>query len=124
MKRHHALATWMGAVLGAILALFSAQGHAFEQRTYTEEFHHSYPLPANGRIDLSNINGSVHISGWNRNEVKLDAVKYAGSKQRLDEAHIRADAGSSSVEIRTEYLTTISPSMMTIATTRLGLITH
>ena len=103
MKRNHALATWMGAVLGAVLALFIAQGHAYEQRTYTEEFHHSYPLPANGRVDLSNINGAVHITGWDRNEVKVDAVKYAGTKERLNEAHIRVDAGSDSVEIRTEY---------------------
>lgn len=103
MKRQHTVATWMGAVLGTVLALFLAQGHAAEQRTYTEEFHHSYPLPANGRVDLSNINGSVHITGWDRNEVKVDAVKYAGTKERLDEAKIRIDAGSSSVEIRTEY---------------------
>ena len=103
MKQRHALATWIGALLGTILALFAAQGHAFEQRTYTEEFHHGYPLPASGRVDLSNINGSVHIAGWDRNEVKVDAVKYAGTKERLNEAHIRVDAGSNSVEIRTEY---------------------
>lgn len=103
MKRQHTVATWMGAVLGIVLALFIAQAHAYEQRTYTEEFHHSYPLPANGRVNLSNINGSVHIAGWDKNEVKIDAVKYAGTKQRLDEAKIRVDAGRSSVEIRTEY---------------------
>jgi len=103
MKRQHTVATWMGAILGTVLALFVAQGHAYEQRTYTEEFHHSYPLPANGRVDLSNINGSVRITGWDKNEVKVDAVKYAGTKERLDEAKIRIDAGSTSVEIRTEY---------------------
>jgi len=103
MKRQHTVATWMGAILGTVLALFVAQGHAYEQRTYTEEFHHSYPLPANGRVDLSNINGSVHITGWDKNEVKVDAVQYAGTKERLDEAKIRIDAGSTSVEIRTEY---------------------
>jgi len=54
-------------------------------------------------VDLSNINGSVHITGWDKNEVKVDAVKYAGTKERLDEAKIRIDAGSTSVEIRTEY---------------------
>lgn len=103
MKRQHTVATWMGAVLGTVLVLFIAQGHASEQRAFTEEFHHSYALPANGRVDLSSINGSVHITGWDRNEVKVDAVKYAGTKERLDEAKIRVDAGSSSVEIRTEY---------------------
>jgi len=36
MKRQHTVATWMGAILGTVLALFVAQGHAYEQRTYTE----------------------------------------------------------------------------------------
>jgi DUF4097 and DUF4098 domain-containing protein YvlB len=103
MQRQHTVATWMGAVLGTVLALFLVQAHAYQQRAYTEEFHHSYALPANGRVDLRNINGSVHITGWDRNDVKVDAVKYAASKQRLDEAKIHVDAGSTSVEIRTEY---------------------
>ncbi len=69
----------------------------------TEEFHQTYPLSAGGRVELDNINGAVHITGWDRNEVKVDAVKYANSKERLDEAKIRVDASSSLVSIRTEY---------------------
>jgi len=93
----------MGAVVGTVLALFLAQGHASDQRAFTEEFHHTYPLPANGRVDLSNINGAVRITGWDRNEVKVDAVKYAGTRQRLDEAKIRVDAGGTLIEIHTDY---------------------
>lgn len=69
----------------------------------TEEFHQTYPLAAGGRVELENVNGAVHITGWDRNEVKVDAVKYAYTKERLDEAKIKVDAGSSSVSIRTEY---------------------
>ena len=68
-----------------------------------EEFHQVYPLAAGGRVELENVNGAVHITGWDRNEVKVDAVKYANSKERLDEAKIQVDAGSSYVSIRTEY---------------------
>ena len=32
---------------------------------------------------------TVHISTWDRNEVKVDAVKYADTKERLDEAQSR-----------------------------------
>lgn len=69
----------------------------------TEEFHQTYPLSAGGRVELDNVNGDVHITGWDRNEVKVDAVKYAYSKERLEEAKIKVDTGSSFVSIRTEY---------------------
>lgn len=69
----------------------------------TEEFHQTYPLSSEGRVELDNVNGAVHITGWDRNEVKVDAVKYADSKERLDDAKIEIDATSSSVSIRTQY---------------------
>jgi DUF4097 and DUF4098 domain-containing protein YvlB len=69
----------------------------------TEEFHHTYPLAAGGRISLENINGSVHVSSWDRNEVKIDAIKRADDKQDLDEARIEVEADNNSVSIRTKY---------------------
>jgi DUF4097 and DUF4098 domain-containing protein YvlB len=96
-------ATWSGAVLGTLCALlFAVQANAWPGRL-TEEFHHTYPLPANGRIELENINGPVHITAWDQNEVKVDAVKYANTKERLDEAKIEVDAESDFVSIRTQY---------------------
>jgi hypothetical protein len=105
MNRQHRLATWVGIVLGTLctLLLAVAQGHASESTSYTEEFHQTYPLAAAGRIELDNINGAVHITAWDRNEVKVDAVKYAGTKERLDEAKIEVEAGSEFVSIRTKY---------------------
>ena len=106
MKRQRELATWVGAVLGTLCALLFAvaQGHAAENRgQFTEEFHQTYALAAGGRVALDNINGSVHITGWDRNEVKVDAVKYARSKERLDEAKIVIDASKDYISIRTEY---------------------
>lgn len=69
----------------------------------TEEFHQTYALAPDGRIELANINGAVHISTWDRNEVKVDAVKYAYSKERLDEARIEIDARKDHISIRTQY---------------------
>src|SRR5215475_169411 len=105
MKSPTRAATWAGATLGAIASLlvFAAAGHASEPGKMTEEFHQVYPLSADGRIDLENINGPVHISSWDRNEVKLDAVKYAWSKERLDEAKIDISSHADSLSIRTEY---------------------
>jgi DUF4097 and DUF4098 domain-containing protein YvlB len=74
-----------------------------QKAEFTEEFHQAYTLAADGRVAVSNINGAVHITGWDRNEVKIDAVKYAHSKERLDEASIKVDANDSRISIRTEY---------------------
>jgi DUF4097 and DUF4098 domain-containing protein YvlB len=98
-------ATWSGAILGILCALFflAAQGEASDRGRYTEEFHQTYPLSANGRISLNNIDGAVHITAWDRNEVKVDAVKSANEKERLDETKIEIHAGSDYVEIETKY---------------------
>ena len=69
----------------------------------TEEFHQSYPLTATGRISIANINGNVHISAWDRNEVKVDAVKRAYSAQRLSEVTIDVTNTADSVVIKTKY---------------------
>jgi DUF4097 and DUF4098 domain-containing protein YvlB len=69
----------------------------------TEEFHQSYPLNATGRVSIENINGGVRISVWDQNEVKVDAVKRAYKKERLDEAKVDVSSTPDSVRIRTEY---------------------
>ena len=103
MHRQRSLATWMGTVAGTICALlFAVQAQAWPGKL-TEEFHHTYPLSANGRIELENLNGSVHISAWDQNEVKVDAVKYANTKERLDEVKIEVEAESDFVSIRSRY---------------------
>jgi len=105
MDRHRS-ATWSGVVLGTACALFAyaLSAHASERRgALTEEFHQTYALTPDGRVELDNINGDVHISSWDRNEVKVDAVKYANTKERLDEARIEIDSGKDYLAIRTKY---------------------
>lgn len=68
-----------------------------------EEFHRTFPLAADGRVSLENIDGTVKITTWERNEVKVDAVKRAYSRERLDEAQIRVDSNANSIEISTDY---------------------
>ena len=69
----------------------------------TEEFHQSYALTATGRVSIPNIYGDVHISAWDRNEVKVDAVKRAYSPQRLSEVTIDVTNSADSVIIKTKY---------------------
>ena len=106
MNRQRQFPAWSGAVLGTICALLvlALGAHASDHRgAFTEEFHQTYTLTPDGRVELDNINGAVHISTWDKNEVKVDAVKYADAKDRLDEARIEIDSGKDYLSIRTKY---------------------
>lgn len=95
------LSTWLGALLGALAALLlTSFAHAQE---LTEEFHHTYPLSANGSVVIHNVNGRVKITGTDANEVKVDAIKRADSKQKLDDARIEVDSSPTHFELRTRY---------------------
>lgn len=106
MQRHRPSATWIGTILGTVCALFvfSLGAHASDHRgAFTEEFHQTYAITPDGRIELDNINGAVHVSSWDRNEVKVEAVKSADEKEKLDEATIEIDSGKDYISIRTKY---------------------
>ncbi|MGI8565907.1 MAG: hypothetical protein ACR2LZ_05420, partial [Pyrinomonadaceae bacterium] len=62
-----------------------------------DEFHQTYPLAGGGRVSLQNINGAVRVGVWERNEVRVDAVKRAYTRERLDEAQIKVEATNDSV---------------------------
>lgn len=77
-----------------------APGAAGEE---TERFEQTYPLNSNGRLSISNVNGSITIEAWDRNEVQLVAVKVADNKERLSEVEIKVDAKPEFIAIETEY---------------------
>lgn len=87
---------------GVLLALAGAvsvpAGGYFHQ-----ESSQIYALSARGRVSLQNINGDVHIRAWDRNEVRIEAVKTASSRGLLDDARVVVDASSDSIRIRTRY---------------------
>jgi hypothetical protein len=106
MNRNRQISTWIALIVGAVatLALNATLGNASDdQPLVTEEFHHTYPLNANGRVELQNINGAVHISAGGGNEVKVDAIKRAEDEQELKDEEIRVDASADSISIQTKY---------------------
>src|ERR1700730_9801599 len=68
-----------------------------------EEFHQTYPLVANGRVSLENLNGGVQIKVWDRPAVQLDAVKHEYRRERLAEARIDVNSSDESIRIKTDY---------------------
>jgi DUF4097 and DUF4098 domain-containing protein YvlB len=87
----------------SLLVTASGSARAQTAEQVTEEFHQTYPLSPGGRVRLENINGSVHISAWDRNEVKVDAVKRAYTRERLAEAKIEVTTNAGSINIKTDY---------------------
>ncbi len=69
----------------------------------TERFEQTYQLSPNGRVSVSNVNGSITVEGWDRSEVKLVYVKTADSKERLADVDIRIDAKPDHFSVETDY---------------------
>ncbi len=90
-------------VVSAFFCVSTFASSDAQNSKYKEEFHQTYPLAAGGRVELSNVNGAVRITAWDQNQVKVDAIKYANSQKRLNEAQIKVNASASSVSIKTEY---------------------
>jgi DUF4097 and DUF4098 domain-containing protein YvlB len=101
MAQQRRVATVVGAILGTFFALLVAVAEG--RAEVTEQFHQSYTLNPGGSIELHNVNGDVRITAWDRNEVKVDAVKTARTKERVDEAQIVVEATGDRVFVKTQY---------------------
>ncbi|MFZ0705201.1 MAG: DUF4097 family beta strand repeat-containing protein [Candidatus Korobacteraceae bacterium] len=92
-----------GAIFAALVAMILAPSAYASGNNVTEEFHKTVALNSDGRVALENINGNVEVTGWDKNEVQIDAVKSARDQQRLDEAKIEVEGSGDKVRIRTRY---------------------
>ncbi|MGI8470398.1 MAG: hypothetical protein ACR2N3_18315 [Pyrinomonadaceae bacterium] len=99
-------------------AMFSSENNlpVFQANNYTEtknisvvkadeseRFEQIYPLSANGKVSVSNVNGSITIEGWDRPEVKLEYVKNADTKEHLADVQVKIDAQKDSLDVEAEY---------------------
>lgn len=92
------------AILGLapVLALLTGCDGALRgDWNYTEDFHYSYPLAANGQLELENFNGPIEITGWDQPNVDVSGTKYASTQERLKDLKVDVAAMPSSVVIRT-----------------------
>lgn len=89
--------------LGVLLVMPQKKVAAQAREQLREEFHQTYPLSASGRVSLENIQGAVRITAWDRNEVKVDAVKLAYTRELLNDAEIKILSTPDSLRIHTEY---------------------
>lgn len=92
--------SWFSGLFSLVLATIAAvPGFAI-----SKEFKQTYPLQAGGTFDLQNVNGTVEVQGWDRNEVEVQAVKTAKHKESdLELVAIDVDAKPGMVSVSTRY---------------------
>ena len=97
----------MRALLLPLLAIFLTGcdeidlGNIGGSGRYREDFHFSYPLSSGGTLRLDNFNGSVEISGWDKDTIDIDGQKYANTEYRLKELKVEVKPTATSVTINT-----------------------
>ena len=86
--------------------ILSLNGAAFAG-TLREEFDQTFDLRRGGRVVLSNVNGSVTVESWDRNEVRVEAEKVVKARNRriaeevMEEIIIEIDHDRDFLEIKT-----------------------
>lgn len=89
----------IGLCLLLLAAVWAVPSYAI-----SKEFNQSYPLQPGGSFELQNVNGTVDVQGWDRNEVEVHAVKTAKQKESdLERVSIEVDARPGAVSIATRY---------------------
>lgn len=86
-----------------LFALCFATAVFADEPRVTETFSHTYPLTANGSLHLENSNGAVEISGWEKNEVSVEAVKTAPTAEDLARVHIKVETAPDRLSVTSEY---------------------
>jgi len=67
---------------------------------YSQDFHYSYPLNANGRVTVETFNGSVEVTGWDQNTIDISGTKYGPTQQAADDLRVNIDHSPDRAEIR------------------------
>lgn len=90
----------------AFLLALSAGGsglHASILGTPRAEFRRTYALAPNGRVLIQNLYGDVSITGWDRDEVRVEAIKHSADSRHLDDAQVVVDSSAGTLSIHTQY---------------------
>lgn len=77
-----------------------ATGSLFASVTEEETF--SFTLEDGGRFSVSNVNGSITVTGVGGNNVEIIAIKKADNQKALDEIEIEISHSDNEIEIETE----------------------
>jgi DUF4097 and DUF4098 domain-containing protein YvlB len=87
-------------VLFAGIALLTLPGFANSNEVYNQ----SFKLSSGGHFQLDNVNGSVQVEGWDKDEVEVQAVKTASADSHaLDDVKIEVESTPGTLAVHTHY---------------------
>jgi DUF4097 and DUF4098 domain-containing protein YvlB len=89
------------AVLFIAVLVAAAWGFSYERFEATVD--ETVALSSGGTVSLENVNGDVTIEVWDRDEVRIQALKVASSQELLDGLKVEINASSTAVRIETDY---------------------
>jgi len=85
-------------IVGLALIAFVAPASAKDQ-SITK----TLPFAQGGTLRIENVNGSVEIRGWDRDEIEIRAVKSASRAADLDLVQVEIKPAAGRLEIETQY---------------------
>ena len=68
----------------------------------TQEETYTFDIAEGGKLSVSNVNGSIFVTGGNYNQVEVLAIKSADNQKALDKIEIKINQSADSVEIETD----------------------
>ncbi|HME12465.1 MAG TPA: DUF4097 family beta strand repeat-containing protein [Candidatus Acidoferrum sp.] len=93
-----------GLLRGILLAVLLAAVNALPGFALSKNFSETVPLQPGGSFELQNVNGTVEVQGWDRDEIEIRAVKTAKEKESdLDRVSIDVTAQPRAVFVATRY---------------------
>jgi hypothetical protein len=87
-------------LVSALLCLTACEFDLGDMERFSQDFHYSYPLNPGGRLVLETFNGSVDVSGWDRNTVDISGTKYGPTQRVADDLKVNIDNSPDAVSIR------------------------
>lgn len=89
--------------VAALAVSASGATYASVLTTPQAEFRQLYTLGPNGHVTIQNQYGNVSITGWDRQEVLVEAVKRSNDPRSLKDARVVVEPSAGSLAIRTLY---------------------
>ena len=88
----------------AFIALLLTAVSALPSWAISRDFSQTYALQPGGTFELQNVNGTVEVQAWDRDEIEIHAVKTAKNREAdLDRVNIEVEAKSNAVSVFTRY---------------------
>jgi len=88
---------------GYLAVATTGVGRATSEEPVSQPLEETLPLAPGGEVSLGVLRGDVLIATWDQQEVRIKAVKLAGSQDDLDSMEVAIDADPDRVAIETKY---------------------